>query len=310
MKHFWKLLLLLFWIQACTKENQRPDNPFDQDAKDQPKDTFTAPAASTIQGIHYNILKPTCANSGCHDGTFEPDFRTVSSSYNSLLYRQPIKNDSAGTFAARVMPGNADLSMLWYRLTVDLGGNSGIMPLVVDPGSSWLSKKADYLNDIRTWINNGAKDPFGNAPALPDQPPQVLGMTVLVNGTEAFRPGRYEPIQVPVGSNAELWICFADDKAAQLALSNASINFSLDPGNYTSGNAQPLIQAASPRIFKSVYGQNESYGFRFMLNANGWNPGDVTWLQLNISDGVNGNSMIPNSDALFYLKKYLAIRWI
>jgi hypothetical protein len=232
------------------------------------------------------------------------------SSYNTLLYRKPVKNDSAGTFSARVLPGNADMSMLWYRLTVDLGGNSGIMPLVVDPDSKWPSKKAEYLNHIRTWINNGAKDPFGNVPALPDQPPQVLGMTVLVNGTEASRPGRYEPIQVPTGSNAELWICFADDKTAQLALSNASINFSLDPGNYTSGNAQLLVPAATPRIFKSVYGQNESYGFRFILNTSAWKPGDVTWLQLNISDGVNGNFLIPNSDALFYLKKYLAIRWI
>lgn len=310
MKQLCAILLIVLCTQACIKESKRPKNPFDQDKTQPPKDTSTTPDPNSIQGIHANILKPTCANSGCHDGTFEPDFRTVMSSYNTLMYRKPVKNDSAGTFSARVLPGNADMSMLWYRLTVDLGGNSGIMPLVVDPDSKWPSKKAEYLNHIRTWINNGAKDPFGNPPTLPDQPPQVLGMTVLVNGTEASRPGRYEPIQVPTGSNAELWICFADDKTAQLALSNAGINFSLDPGNYTSGNAQLLVPAATPRIFKSVYGQNESYGFRFILNTNAWKAGDVTWLQLSISDGVNGNSLIPNSDALFYLKKYLAIRWI
>jgi hypothetical protein len=28
----------------------------------------------------------TCANSGCHDGTFEPDFRTLEGSYNTLLF--------------------------------------------------------------------------------------------------------------------------------------------------------------------------------------------------------------------------------
>lgn len=310
MKRLLLYTILGIGVASCTKESKRPENPFDNGNKQQPKDTSIAPDPNTIQGIHANILKPTCANSGCHDGTFEPDFRTVSSSYNTLLYRKPIKNDSAGSFSARVMPGNADLSMLWYRLTVDLGGNSGIMPLVVDPGSKWLTKKAEYLNNIRTWINNGAKDPFGNPASLPDQPPQVLGMTVLVNGIEASRPGRYEPIQVPAGSNAELWICFADDKSTQDALNNGNINFSLDPGNYVATNAQPLIKAAPGKVFKSVYGQNETYLYRFMLNTSNWKQGDVIWLQLNISDGVNGNSHIPNSDALFYLKKYLAIRLV
>jgi hypothetical protein len=310
MKQLCAILLIVLSAQACTKESNRPDNPFDNSNHQQPKDSSTAPDPNSIQGIHANILKPTCANSGCHDGTFEPDFRTVSSSYNTLLYRKPIKNDSAGTFSARVLPGNADMSMLWYRLTVDLGGNSGIMPLVVDPDSKWPSKKAEYLNHIRTWINNGAKDPFGNPPTLPDQPPQVLGMTALVNGVEASRPGRYEPIQIPSGSNTEIWICFADDKSTQDALSNANVNFSLDPGNYLPANAQPLIKAAPGKVFKSVYGQNETYLYRFLLNTNAWNQGDVIWLQLSISDGVNGNSLIPNNDALFYLKKYLAIRFI
>ncbi len=310
MKQLWIYLLIGVSAQACTKEGKRPENPFNSGNNQQPKDTTTAPDPYTIQGIHYNILKPTCANSGCHDGTFEPDFRTISSSYNTLLYRKPIKNDGTGSFAARVVPGNADLSMLWYRMTVDLGGNSGIMPLVVDPGSKWPSKKVEYLNHIRTWINNGAKDQFGNPPSLPDQLPQVLGMTVMVNGTEASRPGRYEPIQVPYGSIAEVWICFADDKSAQDALSNARINFSLDPGKYNPASAQTLLQATPARVFKSVYGQNESFLYRFSLNTNTWKLGDVIWLQLGISDGVNGNSLIPNSDALFYLKKYLAIRLI
>ena len=38
---------------------------------------------------------PTCANSGCHDGTFEPDFRTVGSSWNTLVNHPVIANDAA-----------------------------------------------------------------------------------------------------------------------------------------------------------------------------------------------------------------------
>ena len=33
--------------------------------------------------LHQQAFAPTCANSGCHDGTFEPDFRTVGASWNT-----------------------------------------------------------------------------------------------------------------------------------------------------------------------------------------------------------------------------------
>jgi len=161
----------LIIVLACTKRAEREANPFNNAHTGKPQDTLTKFDPNTIAGIYANILKPTCSNSGCHDGTFEPDFRTVESAWNTLLFRPPIKNDSAGSFQSRVVPGNADLSMLWYRLTVNLGGNSGIMPLVVDPGSDWHEKKAMYLENIRTWINQGAKDQFGNAAVLPDPPP-------------------------------------------------------------------------------------------------------------------------------------------
>ncbi|MBK7268515.1 MAG: hypothetical protein IPI07_03030, partial [Flavobacteriales bacterium] len=32
--------------------------------------------------------------SGCHDGTFEPEFRTIASAYNSLVYHPVIANDA------------------------------------------------------------------------------------------------------------------------------------------------------------------------------------------------------------------------
>ncbi|MEY4003773.1 MAG: hypothetical protein RIT07_1815, partial [Bacteroidota bacterium] len=129
-------ILLVFGI-ACKKEGSSIDNPYGKPIKIN-RDTTTsrdsAADATSIQGLHRDLFAPTCANSGCHDGTFEPDFRTVESSFASLVNVKPIKNDQAGTFNARVLPGNADASILIYRMTVDLGGNSGIMPLALEPG--------------------------------------------------------------------------------------------------------------------------------------------------------------------------------
>ena len=67
-------------------------NPFDSEDGEiiEVADTLSVDP-NTIAGIHANIFSKTCANSGCHDGTFEPDFRTIESSYNTLVNHPIIK---------------------------------------------------------------------------------------------------------------------------------------------------------------------------------------------------------------------------
>ena len=78
---------------------------------------------------------PHCANSGCHDGSFEPDFRTIESSYNTLVYQPVIKNNPDGNYQFRVKAGNIDESVLYARLLSNSDGsatfdpNSQVMPL-------------------------------------------------------------------------------------------------------------------------------------------------------------------------------------
>jgi len=150
------LSALLVFAIACKKEGSAIDNPYGKPIKIN-RDTTTSrdssADATSIQGLHRDLFAPTCANSGCHDGTFEPDFRTVESSFASLVNVKPIKNDQAGTFNARVLPGNADASILIYRMTVDLGGNSGIMPLALEPGSNYPAVKDKLLDNLKQWIN-------------------------------------------------------------------------------------------------------------------------------------------------------------
>src|SRR5690606_23101164 len=149
------LLFISFALFMATTgcEQDDPVNPFDNQVvnQDTVKLEIIDPEPNSIAGIYQNILKPTCANSGCHDGTFEPDYRTLEGAYNTLVYQVPIKND--GNYDYRVEPYNPQRSVLMARLNNIL---TPAMPIQVDPGSDWPAKQAQYIENIRTWIANGA----------------------------------------------------------------------------------------------------------------------------------------------------------
>ena len=175
---FWVILgMSTAALLSCSKNNG-PENPFD-DPKNKPPitnnpvDSF---GLDNFAGLQRDIFKKTCSNSGCHDGTFEPDFRTIESSYNTMVYQPVIKNNPAGSFLHRVVPGNAQASVLHERVVRDIDGISGIMPLSVDPDSDWPTRKTTYINAIADWINAGAKDMFGNPPANGPANPRIQGV--------------------------------------------------------------------------------------------------------------------------------------
>ena len=101
--------------------------------------TLAALPTSNFGYLHAKVFKPTCANSGCHDGAFEPDFRTISSSYNNTVLQNVLTNDATNSFTYRVKPGDAALSLLHERLLVALPSTSGIMPPVY--ADEWIVNK-------------------------------------------------------------------------------------------------------------------------------------------------------------------------
>jgi len=160
MKYGYFFLFLIFF--SCQKEEYT--NPFDDinNENEQMSEENINLEPTSIAGLHANIFSKTCANSGCHDGNFEPDFRTIESTYNTLVGAPIIKNDVQGSFQFRVVKANVDASQLIARLTFDIDGNSGVMPLAIDPGNDWEIKKEEYIQNVRDWITAGAKDVFGN----------------------------------------------------------------------------------------------------------------------------------------------------
>ena len=90
------VLLITATFFSCKKEDQAPANPYDSVDYSTNTNADPNPDPNSIQGLYKNIFQPRCANPGCHDGTFEPDYRTVQSTYTTLVYKTPIKNTLHG----------------------------------------------------------------------------------------------------------------------------------------------------------------------------------------------------------------------
>ncbi len=149
-------LLLPLLLLQCSKED--PSNPYDSLVYPSEGQDSIALETGDLIRLHRDIFLPTCANSGCHDGSFEPDFRTPQSTYNTTVGHVAIKGRPGEEMNIRVKPGDASNSMLLFRLEQDLENSSGIMPLSIDPGSDWPEQKGRYIEDIKAWINAGAKN--------------------------------------------------------------------------------------------------------------------------------------------------------
>ena len=84
-------------LVACTKE----ENPFDAIERPAEEPVAQLLPLDNFAGLHQRIFRPTCAVSGCHDGTFEPEFRSIAGAYNSLVLHPVTANDPQESFTYR-----------------------------------------------------------------------------------------------------------------------------------------------------------------------------------------------------------------
>ena len=71
----------------------------------------------------------------------------------------------------------------------------------------WIVKM-NILARIEKWINDGAKDQFGNAVPPKDLKPQMAGMVVKAGATTFSRSGNYNPVDVPAGTGNHYSVFF------------------------------------------------------------------------------------------------------
>lgn len=308
------MLLFLSLLYGACSEPDSPLNPFLVLEETNPTHTDSLSQveypADHFVSLHYRIFKPTCATSGCHDGNFEPDFRTLESSYNTLVYHPLIKNDLRGNFQFRVWPGKPDESVLYHRLTEDIDGQSGLMPLV--PNDDWVENETEYIERIRTWIENGAPDMFGNLPEVPDLPPTVVGLVgILPSGQEPLkREGGNGEILVPLGTRQlELLFSITAENIDPSKLTSIKIRLSPDRNDFFTVEGKAVTLLGSPLQHDGFLGERVTYYHRVSLEIGDLQLGDKQYIRLYIQ--VPGESFpieIPSDGSVDYVKEQFSFR--
>lgn len=305
------LLLILVVVAAGCKKKDDFVNPFDDPTLQPPEDSVTALVLdpNSFEGIHQNVFRATCANSGCHDGTFEPDFRSVEAAYNTLVYQPVIKNDDQNSFDYRVLPGDVGGSVLMTRLLLDIDGQSGVMPLEVDPGSDFIEKRAQYLENIRNWINNGAPDMMGNLPVIGNNLPQMIGAMGFAGGNAQVldrEPGK-GAINVPPGTtDLELWFAISDAETNSTDLTHNKVRYTESLNGFDSATEIALDLPAS-RTGTGYLGDQVDYYHRARLDVSAYAPGTILFFRLYVQDSGPAITEIPSDASANYIKEYASI---
>lgn len=298
---------MLLVLVACKKE----ENPFAQLEHSSPVPPSEAVPEGNFAWLHQRIFRPVCANSGCHDGTFEPEFRTVGSAYNSLVYAPVIANDPGNTFTYRVLPGNAQMSFLHARLTTFVPNTSGMMPLETD-GPDWPQNEQQYINAITAWIQSGAPNMFGQPPSLGNLEPQVNGFLVYPAGntSDPFPRGAdpgVQPVEVPA-AGVDLWFAFTDDQtgAADLGYNKVKIATSV-LGFATVPELQ--LESGSSLTGPDFAGSSAAFTHRTTVDLSGYPSGTQLFVRVYVDDGDHdGPTEVPNDGTGPPMLDYFTLR--
>ncbi len=295
--------LALFALISCvlvscwkdvTPSTKNPYDDVDYVTPPAPVDTLDP---SSFVALHRNIFQPRCANPGCHDGNFEPDFRTLESSYATLVYHPIIKNNNDSTFAFRVIPFDKAKSVLYERLTNCCFVNQNDrMP----QDNIGVPLEADKISAIETWITNGARDMFGNLPHYPNSEP-TIAYYVAVNSQ--FQPLSetnsridsvyYNPFIVAKNFAMSLIIEVTDDSTSVPNLLYNKFKMSYEPDNFTA--SAPGFKEYQAFVF-TLPGNGKQY-LMASVNTGDFSPDKVVYFRFYTNDGDHSfNTEFPYSD--------------
>jgi len=301
--------LSILSLAACQKETP---NPYDELERRSPNPDAGSLPQDNFAWIHQKILRPNCALSGCHDGTFEPEFRGIGSAYNSLVFHPVIANDPQQSYTHRVVPGDVNASFLHARMNVFVPNTSGIMPLGYAEDSDWPANSAAYKAVIDNWIATGAKDMFGALPSQGNLEPQVTGILAFAAGssTGPYPRGTDEgvqPIEVPAGS-IDLWFAFSDDGTASSALAYNKIKVATSTTAFEAVPELSLVTASTisgPDLGNST----TTFTHRVQLDLGAYAPGTTLFVRVYVDDGDHdGPTEIPNDGTTPPMLNYFTLR--
>lgn len=250
-------LFIMVAFLACKKDKE-VINPFDDHNLQAPPTTQSTynPDPASFEYLYNNMFKPTCANSNCHDGAFEPDFRTITSSYNTLVYAPVIITPTNNPYMYRVVPGNADASLIKHRLTQFPGSGPGTlgqgrMPFN-DTNYRYSANGSVNIQRVIDWINNGAKDIFGNTPTQGNKNPNTMGFQVCNAGSStAFSRSNFLEISKNNGP-VDFWFYVVDDATAPQNMQSAEVKISKRKYDFSNATTLQLNYVANGNTYKEI----------------------------------------------------------
>ena len=300
---------------ACEKDTVIPPNPYDDIVYPTPPAPIDTLNPNSIVAIHRDILHPRCAVPGCHDGNFEPDFRTVQSATSTLVYARIVKNNADSTFSYRVIPYDTAQSVLHERLTNCCFANTNDrMP----QDNIGVPLESAYIARIENWILDGAKNMFGEVAAYPNQAPQVayfaavdtFELNAVIAAANAGFPlsaaGNridgvyYNPFILNAGQNFAMLIAIEDDSTALGNLQLNKLKFSYDPDDFSP--SAPGYQELTAQFY-SITGFQIWY---VQLNTSLFNSDQVVYMRYYVSDGENETEM-PRDEMVIQYKTFWSL---
>ncbi|MEL6630632.1 MAG: hypothetical protein AAFQ83_04165 [Bacteroidota bacterium] len=299
------ILLLAVGLMACNPEgpsDEVPPNPFDAIEYPDTTVTITPPDSNSLVGLHQFIFSQSCAVPGCHDGSFEPDFRTVQSTYSTLVYQPVVKNTQTQDYVYRVVPGNSAESWIYNRVTTE-DQILGRMPLYDNPLTS------GQIAALKSWIDDGAPDMFGNISSQPNTQPQLVGLAAFQSfavlgevRVDTFRNRPSEPFGCKTGLPLTIWFGLEDDSTAIGQLENFRVQFATGLDNFVQFNPELERNAqfvSGGKFVQDFYeeGRGETFYWKVDFNATTFPINEVTWMRLLLNDGDHSEDFIVPTDA-------------
>lgn len=298
------LFMIAVALIGCYKDTPEPHNPYDDiDYPTTPAPVDTVDPTSFV-ALHRNIFSPRCAVPGCHDGHFEPDFRTLQSSYSTLVYHPIIKNNADSTFQFRVVPFNKEQSVLYERLTNCCFVNQDDrMP----QDNIGVQLESNHISNIAAWIDNGARDIFGALPSYPNQEPNIgfyIAFDVAFPYDTVYSNTRidgiyYNPFIIGNNTSFNLAIEVSDDSTAANMLQYNKFIMSYEPDNFSPS-------APGYHEYSSIYLHNDNKDYYLAtVNSGDFLTDTTVYFRFFTNDGDHQqNTQFPRDENIIQYKTF------
>lgn len=295
MKKFLFFALIMSFVLINCTEDDFPINPYDGIDYGNSTLVIDTVSSTSFVKLHRDVLGPSCNVMGCHDGSFEPDFRTVESAYNTLVYHTIIKNNLAEDFTYRVVPGDTGLSVLHERLTNCCFVNTNDRMPQDNIGNTL--PEAD-LDAVTAWILEGAKDITGAIPNAPNNLPNIKYFYVTnADYDSVYSENRigglfYNPFLMPNNEQVNFIFRVKDDHtiAQNLKINQLSISENIDDFSNSIIAVAYIASNSSPKVFILQFNTSD-------LEVN-----KTYFMRYTVSDEEDQITTYPNNQTSFVYK--------